>query len=475
MEKFSSEAKEYIMEKLEKLEWSWEEKANALRSEVKEKFWSIIVSGEALRKLVSRIRELQGKVKELNDSIPTKERYTVVDGSYHIQTKHGVIRITVEQADEMFTAYTKHWENLSWEAMLERFQMKPEAFQAIKSALRLYKDSHVVSPHSIQDKPEEEVEQIIEDAIGSHIDGIKRKMVVTHERKFKEEAKKAIWKLANIDYFLEHLREYLEDYTPEPIEFKEIVPSNSMVKHVIITDIHIWKINTNEVLERLNRIRDDIINSEEWIIHITCLGDIVENLAQDGMHPWQVSYWMDKDFGFWFDLMMKSVQIFEKFLSDIHNSGKKIVFYGVTWNHWRFTEKKENDINRTGELVIYELIKRGIQNAEIEFNYTREKISTIEYWRLHFIVAHWDDGFANRKQEDVLWKHGNNTKHNVVLLWDRHNVSVRETKWATWIQLPALAGKWQFDTQIDVYSEPWYVVVTENEFNTADVELKRLK
>jgi hypothetical protein len=40
------------------------------------------------------------------------------------------------------------------------------------------------------------------------------------------------------------------------------------------------------------------------------------------------------------------------------------------------TGRKENDIQRTGELVIYELIKRGLQDIEMEVNYHREVINT---------------------------------------------------------------------------------------------------
>lgn len=105
---FSVEAKEYIFDRVQELQGSWEDKANVLRSEVKEKFGNVIANGEALRKLCGRIRELRKNIEELNDSIPQEQKYEIVDGSYIIETKHGIVRLTVEQADEMFAAFSKH-------------------------------------------------------------------------------------------------------------------------------------------------------------------------------------------------------------------------------------------------------------------------------------------------------------------------------------------------------------------------------
>jgi len=38
-----------------------------------------------------------------------------------------------------------------------------------------------------------------------------------------------------------------------------------------------------------------------------------------------------------------------------------------------------------------------------------------------------------------------------------------------------LAGKGEYDAMLDLHSEPWFVVIEENEFKTADITFKRLK
>lgn len=76
------------------------------------------------------------------------------------------------------------------------------------------------------------------------------------------------------------------------------------------------------------------------------------------MHPGQLENGLDPTYGYGFDAIMKTVDIFEKWLIAIHKTGKKVYFRGITGNHGRMTSRKEDDHWRTGELVIYEMIKK---------------------------------------------------------------------------------------------------------------------
>jgi predicted phosphodiesterase len=70
-----------------------------------------------------------------------------------------------------------------------------------------------------------------------------------------------------------------------------------------------------------------------------------------------------------------------------------------------------------------------------------EDISKFTEGGLRFITHHGDENFSKRKPEDVLWKNGDQTKYNVILFGDKHNVTIKETKDATMIGLPSLSGK----------------------------------
>jgi len=69
----------------------------------------------------------------------------------------------------------------------------------------------------------------------------------------------------------------------------------------------------------------------------------------------------------------------------------------------------------TGELVIYEMIKRGLQNTKIEIEYLRGMWNSVKTENFHYIVNH---GYANhtkKKSEEILWEYGDNKEHNIIL------------------------------------------------------------
>lgn len=57
--------------------------------------------------------------------------------------------------------------------MLRKYELKPEAWQCIKSRLRLYKASNVISPYTAENTPQDELDEKIEFATARHIDTIK--------------------------------------------------------------------------------------------------------------------------------------------------------------------------------------------------------------------------------------------------------------------------------------------------------------
>lgn len=170
--------------------------------------------------------------------------------------------------------------NLTEEEMLGKFELKPEAWHALKRALRLYKKSNVISPITAERLPEEELDEKIEYATHRHIDQIKSKMVKTHEKIFKEDAKKAFKVLGNIDQFLEHLKKSVPEidwnYTPR----KRVEILNDDTLRIFITDIHIGKEGTNETEERLWMIHDQILAQPQRNVVLNNLGDLFEGLIQ---------------------------------------------------------------------------------------------------------------------------------------------------------------------------------------------------
>lgn len=128
-------------------------------------------------------------------------------------------RLPVEMVDKMFKDYSEYGNNKSEEQMIQDYELLPEVWNMIKSRLRLYKKSHVFSPYTAENSSEEELDDLIVDATHEHVDTVKKKMVRSHEKIFKEEAKKAFRILANRDEYLEHVQKFIEKWKPKNPDF----------------------------------------------------------------------------------------------------------------------------------------------------------------------------------------------------------------------------------------------------------------
>lgn len=283
--------------------------------------------------------------------------------------------------------------------------------------------------------------------------------------------------LGSIDDFLEHLNKYLESYKPR--EFKEFTYSKKKstwwFKIIALTDLHVGKKWTEAIKERMDIILDDICSQKLSEVYIFSLWDLVETLVQWWMHDWQ-SEGMET---YWFDLIMEVVSMFENFLYSIASSWIYVNFYWVSGNHDRISKNRDWDKARLWGLVIYELIKRWLSKYSkyIKINILREYITTINIQWVNYILAHWDVArIPSRSITDIAWKHWDNTSlHNVIMHWHLHTINIKEEKGITKIWLPGLAGKDEYATkELDLHSEPGYVELTHNRFDTIDINIKRL-
>jgi hypothetical protein len=438
---------------------------------VRKKF-DVELTFDAVRNVLRRmVDDLSDKIQAANDAVGDDEAYEFRDSVYVLRTKHGAFSITLEQADAIFMDFSKKGKDMSSEAILKKYSLKPEVWHAIKNKLRLYKDSHTFSPETVKHLSPEELDGKVEEAVGAHIDAVKEKMVKTHDRVFKQRAHSAFKILSNVENFLAHVRSYLANYVPEPIDY---VPAEKVAPgrvSVFLSDFHIGKRGTSDIIDRLSAALDECVAAPEGEIDIYSLGDLAETLSPILMHDSQIGALEDHGV---FPTMLKIADLFRRFLAAVAKSGKRVTFHGIGGNHDRITKGHDQDMSRTGALVIYEFIRLGLAGTDVKVNYYLDKVNTIECGNLAYVIHHGDDGFSDRKIEDVLWKNGVAGKYNLVMHGDKHAISMRETKAGMMICVPALAGEGDYDKRLDLHSQPAIIVVRENAKRTADVLLKRL-
>ena len=457
-------------------------------AKVKERFW-IVVSRKFVRywceeKMESISKDVDDSLKRLDEAIEKKNSYEVEWESviFHVNKKapdgtEFVEKYTIpfEELESIWYDYSQHGRNLSAKNLLSEHWLKRETLSLLRSRLWLTKDDNaipqVVLDFMLEKYWEEEVEKkIYEVTHRAYEDKFKRKFVQADKR----ETDKLVRLWLEFKERLRLIRESLETFEPADVEFVPRKPWNWREKTFFLTDIHIGKIWTDKVIERLDAAFQEMARSEETKIHVVFWWDLWETFAQDWMHPWQLAYWTEQKWWYGYDLAVRISEILEKFFIWLYSQWKDVTVSWILWNHGRFSSKNEWDIKRSAELVIYEFLRLRLSKIEIDVRAFMEKINVIDSWKIRLVVAHWDWNFDKQKPEQVLLPRYRDWAYHVIASWDKHHLQSTEWYNYTWIKSPALAGKWQYDTDNNYHSTPGYVVIKENGFWTADIEIKRL-
>ena len=472
--KLSVEQKEFIRRKLEENSHLKPAERNKVIIEEFRKKYDRILTRHDIYHVLQDLKNLQDTLSGINgEAKEEKKKYEVKDGWYFFYGKYATYKLTVDQVDALFRDYSKYGANLSGEEICRKYMLKPEAFQLIKSSLRLFKASHVISPHTAEVSTDEELDDKVEEAIGAHSDRVREKMVRSHSQREKEEGLKARKSLANIENLMAEVKLFAEtverDLPKYDIKTKPTKAPGECA--VFFSDTHFRNGKYDEVIGRMTSIADDAISRKEGTVNVFFLGDLAETLCPEMMHDSQFAIMERHDVA---RTIFAIVDAFSLFIARIANSGKKVNFYGIGGNHDRISRLHDQDIRRTGAIMVYEFLKRTIRNARVNVEYFTEKINKVESGNLAYVFHHGDDGFSNRKPEDILWKNGTQGKHNVIIHGDKHTITAKETKEATMIGVPALCGQGEYDKRLDLHSKPGYVIVEENSSGSADVSIKRL-
>jgi len=438
-----------------------------------------------VRTIVKDLLHKNKDLKELNDSVKEQMTYETTDKEYIFykseqddngeRIKKGY-KISIDVVDSIFKDYAKHWNNLSQDEIIKKYSLKPEVWNLIKSRLRLYKTSHTISPATLAKCSDKELDEHIEEAIDEHIqDRYTTRFTETFEKKKHKDYVEKSKILANISNTLAHIDEYLLNYKPKEINFDIPKVDNNEELAVLFSDIHLGKMNTEQVLQRIEDMGNDLCQREERIIHLISLWDLYENLVKWWMHIWQVE---SMDWPFWFDLLMKGVEALEWLILKLYSKWKDIKLYGLWGNHWDLTNLKQGRWGGIGEHIAFEMIKRWLQNIAVEINILKDTWNVIDIDDIRYILHHWNDGIAKkgiRKSKEILWEFWDSNKFNIIATGDLHHLETNNTSDKSLsLIVPALAGRNEFDSKLWLSSNPWYVVVKKKCDNNTSVEINNL-
>ena len=418
--------------------------------------------------LMNKNKNKNNWLETLNEDVKEVKKFEIIWNKYRLthKTLKKHYDISIKTIDNIFKDYSKHWNNLSWEEILKKYKLKPEVFLLIKSKLRLYKASDVISPYTFENSTEETIEFKIEEAIDESLSRHKDKFIETYERKFKKIANIAIAQQWNNEYKWKMLEKAISSMKIKSPKYKKAKTKKEDGRIWLATwDWHIWKTWTKQVLERIWHFKDYVLNCKEKNITIYFTWDILESLADDWMHPWQIK---NNDWPFWYEGLNKALNIVIDIVESISKQWKNIEWIWVPDNHVRTSKSHQDDPDRLWHMVFHRMLELYFRNNNrVTITYSKEKrIEKVINWVL-MIMHHWDDRASSKKPSDILTTipFEKMTKHTVILYWHLHSAKITNPhKWVQVIIVPALAWPWTYSENNKWTSYTWFVKIKINKF-----------
>ena len=446
-----------------------------------------ILQDEDVQEIIQKAKELvkanrnvrNNQLKELNEAIEDKKKYDFIDNQYVLYTTKSsangkvpvVFKLDLETVDSIFNDYSKHWGNMSWEAICKKYKLKPKVRSLIKSQIWLYKDSHILSPMSMDIATENgTIEAVIEEATyNNYQDKYKDKYYDIDIEVLRKDYKRIAKIQGTLEGFLKHIEPLLNSIKPIKVEvlkhkvYKWVTP----VYH--FGDTHLGKRETDKVIARMDAMANDIIKEPSKDIVLNCWGDIFETLVAGGMHTGQVE---GMDWVFWYELFMYSVNVYVNMLTKILKSGKRIKFIGIGGNHDRPVEINDKSPERTYALIFYKMLESYLKNANIEFQIVTDRVGKFTVDWIDYLMTH--EPLHNGQPEKMGWKYGSTDNQTVYVHFDRHKEDVFTGKNITQVGVNAMAWSNDYDTRMWLHWYTGYTKTRKNEFGLPDYLSKRL-
>lgn len=394
-------------------------------------------------------------IQKLNEEIREENKYEVFGGVYQFvrketatdgETVAKTYSIPVAEVDEIFRAYSRYGKNLTQKQVMYDFSISKAVWSLLKSRLDLTKDSLPVSPHTLENfKGEPEKLEEFGNSLGNDLvrDEFRKTILDAYDRQKSKEFNRLQKMFSDVEHFLEHLENYLKHHKPRQFDLSDVRADGHLrtEDHVSIAfgDVHLGKTDTAGVVSRIRRVTELALRQPQKHVCLVGLGDWFESVVEGGMHPGQVEA-MDGPYGF--DVMMLFVELMEEMIVRLNKAGKEVTFYSVGGNHDRLGKGHEQDAKRTANLIVMELIRKGLRNFDVKVEAFRERTNTFAFGDFHYVINHGEDGFSKKakgKPEEILWAYGDQTKHNVIKFGHEHHGYLGEVRNATIIGTPHLA------------------------------------
>lgn len=335
-------------------------------------------------------------------------------------------------------------------------------FKRILRAFNITKSSIPVAPHIIEESSEEEVMDII---FRNKENNILKKLEEERGRyveKNLKDAHKLIIEYKNNEEWIESVvSKYIQQSDSNSLitkkETKDKKTKKTQGKPLICLfgDVHYGKkydnpiygrgYNKNIAHERILEIKDRILeqynqqnNSEIVLVN---LGDLVESVLEDGMHP---NHTAEMDL-FQEEQIFFAVDSLKVLLSEVHNNTScPIEFYSIHGNHDRVGVGRDQDKSRTAGKVISHVLKRELENDRMKFFIPKNNLCKIVKENICIFVQHGDSSLSKKKPSELVNLYGEPGCFTILVQGHWHSLKVEEGTNFLALKVPSVASSDKF-------------------------------
>lgn len=334
-------------------------------------------------------------------------------------------------------------------------------FKRILRAFNITKASVPVAPHILKEKNPDEITQIIirnkENIVLKKLDNERGKLF----EKYLLDAQRKIVKYQQTEEWIADIVDkHLARSKDEPQKRFDFVNKKNTTNKTdenpticVFGDIHYGKRYDSPILgraynkeiahERVMQIAQTIIedyksrNPKEIIM--VCVGDLVESIMEDGMHP---GHTMEMDL-FQEDQVFYAVDSIKTMIRMIlENTNCPIQFHAIQGNHDRIGIDRKEDKNRTAGKVVCKIIEREIskESNKIIFNIPKNNLLRIVSGKLMLFIQHGDSGLSKKKPTDLVNLQGEPGCYSVLLQGHWHSLKSEEGNNYLAMKVPSVAS-----------------------------------
>jgi len=337
-------------------------------------------------------------------------------------------------------------------------------FKRILRAFNITKSSIPVAPHIIEESSEEEVMDIIfrnkENNILKKLEDERGRYV---EKNLKDAHKLIIEYKNNEEWIESIIRKYVQNSIIDIKLSKDKVEKNQTKKDkktgkplfVFFGDIHYGKkydnpiygrgYNKNIAHERIIDIKNKIleeykINNNREIVLIN-LGDLVESVLEDGMHP---NHTAEMDL-FQEEQIFYAIDSLKVLLSEVYkNTNCPIEFYSIHGNHDRVGVGRDQDKSRTAGKIISHVLKRELENDRLKFIIPKNNLCKIVKENICVFIQHGDSSLSKKKPSELVNLYGEPGCFTILAQGHWHSLKVEEGTNFIALKVPSVASSDKF-------------------------------